>query len=81
MTPMQPHAHGRGPARGHRIRNESVEPRVDSGAPTADNAPRPLPPVVLVEREDPGGHRWHQALELLMEAALSDRSRDDGDAD
>jgi hypothetical protein len=46
--------------------------RLDSRSTPADNAPRPWPAVIVVEREDPHGHRWHQALERLLEAGMAD---------
>ncbi len=53
--------------------------QLDSRSTAIDNAPRSLPAVVVVEREDPNGQRWHQALELLIEAGMasSTNERDD----
>jgi hypothetical protein len=65
----------RGPSRSQR-KDVSSPPRggarLDSRSTPADNAPRPLPGVIVIEREDPDGHRWHQALERLFEAGMAD---------
>jgi hypothetical protein len=65
----------RGPSRSQRKEvssRTSGGARLDSRSTPADNAPRPGPGVIVIEREDPNGQRWHQALERLLEAGMAD---------
>jgi hypothetical protein len=53
--------------------------RLDVGPRPAKNG-RPEPRVLLVERPSAdSAERWHRALELLIEAGLPTRSKDEDD--